>query len=261
MSKLIEKIKRQQERPATPIGFGRTVAAGAKPSILLIAKVKPENSGNPVKSIEGADAIILDAGDSGLTADKLPKITKPLGETPWGVTLDESEETVKSLEEKGSDFIVLSPTSPVTILSKNDKTGLILQVDPSMDDGLLRAVSDLPVDAVLATDSLEDNGKLQYHHLMILRHLAVMVGKPLLVPTPAGISKDELQALWDAGIEAVVVTVDIAKDENLKGLHEMAVSLPPRAEHHKNRMGVLLPRTAEKQPEPQREEEEEDEPE
>jgi hypothetical protein len=261
MSELIEKIKKQSETPQVQMGFRRALPASKPPSILLIARVKIDETGSALKNIEGADAVLLDSPDLELTAKNLAKIVKTLGNVPWGLFLEESKDKAESLENAGMDFAVVSPESPVGSAPKNEKTGKIIQLESSMDDGLLRSLNDLPVDAVLATDSFEGNG-LSYHQLMILRYMAMLVAKPLLVPVPSAITKDELKALWDAGIEAVVVTVDVTKDENLKDLHEIAAALPKRTPPKGRKVDVFLPRAGEaKAAPPPEEEEEEEEPE
>lgn len=260
MSRLIEKIKKQSEAPQIQMGFRRTLPTSTPPSILLMAKVNIDEAGSPLKSIEGADAVLLDASNFELTAKALPKIIKPLGETPWGIFLEESKDTAEALENTGYDFAVLSPASSIAIAPKKEKTGKILQVESSMDDGLLRAINDLPIDAALVTDSFGEGNTLIYHHLMILRYMAMLIRKPLIVPVPSAISNDELKALWDAGIEAVLVSIDVTKDENLKALHEAAAKLPPRTSHKDRKIDVFLPHPSEKREEPEPEPDEEDEP-
>ncbi len=259
MSRLIDKIKKQSETAPIQMGFRRALPENKPASILLIAKATIDGSGSPLKNIEGADAVLLDSPNYGLTAKNLPKIVKPLGETPWGIFIEESKDAAEALDGSGCDFLVFSPASPVSTAPKNEKIGKFMQVESAMDDGLLRALNDLPVDAVLAADTFGESNTLIYHHLMILRYMALLVRKPMMVPAPSTITKEELKALWDAGIEAVLVPVDVTKGENLKELHDIASKLPPRASDKHKKVDVFLPHTAEKQAEPPPEEEEEEE--
>ena len=246
MSRLIDKIKKQSEQLPVPMGFRRALPQDAAPSILLIAKVN-------------ADAVLFADENSQLTAAAFKKIMKPLKDVPLGLFLEESKEKPAALEEAGCDFMVISPMSQLKTMPKNEKTGKILQVDSSMDDGLLHAINDLPADAALVTDSFGEGNELVWHHLMLLRHMAMLISKPLLVQVPAGICEAELKALWDAGIEAVVVPVDVSKEENLKELHEIALKLPRRTPKKQGKMNVFLPRQAESKEAPPPQEEEEDE--
>jgi hypothetical protein len=261
MSQLLDKIKKQSEKPAVPMGFRRSLTDNKPPSILLIARATVDASGTPVKQIEGADAVLLESPGLELTEKSLKKITEPLGKIPWGIFIEESKGAGDWLNKIGCDFFVFTPATPVTAAPAEENTGKIIQVESSMDDGLLRALNDLPVDAVLAADSFGDGGALSYHHLMLLRYMGMLTRKPLIVPAPASITSEELKALWDAGIQAVLVTVDVGKDENLKELHAIAAELPPRKVSKDNKINVRLPRSSDKAaaPPPEEEEEEEDE--
>jgi len=259
MSRLVDKIKKQSEQLPAPMGFRRALPQEAAPSILLIAKVNAVSAGTITENIPGADAILFSDEAGRLTAGLLKKITKTLQGVPAGIFLEESKETPSALEETGCDFVVMSLLTPLNAMPKKETTGKLLHVDSSMDDGLLRAINDLPADAALVTDSFGEGDALVWHHLMLLRHLALLISKPLIVLVPAGITENELKALWDAGIEAVVVPVDISKGENLKELHETAAKLPRRTPKKPAKINVFLPHATQTRETPPPDEEEEDE--
>lgn len=262
MSRLIDGLKKLTQTAPQPMGFRTSRSVATPPTILIIARVKLNGDSAPVKDVVGADGILLHADEAGLTAKNLQKLVKPLKDTPWGVYLDESEAEAAALMEAGCDFLVISPASRILAVPQDEKTGKILQVESSMDDGLLRAVNDLPVDAVLLTDTSDDGGTLVWHQLMIFRHLAAFISKPLLVPVPDAISEVELKALWDAGIDGVVTETDIAGGGDLKELREIAGKLKPRTARKPGKMDVILPRAGVETanaPPPDEEEEEEDE--
>src|SRR4030042_166541 len=58
------------------------------------------------------------------------------------------------------------------------------------------------------------------------------------------ITEVELKALWDAGIDGVLVEADAAQGGDLTKLHETAGKLPPRSARKRGKMDVLLPRMA-----------------
>ena len=245
MSKLLDKIKKQSEAPSVQMGFRRTPAAASTPTILLIAGISADGPTGNIKKIDGADALLINIASPEQPAKNLQKITASLGDIPWGMNLEESDIVAEGLAEAGCDFVVFSPASPVSGAPKDEKTGKIIQVESTLDDGLITTLNDLPVDAVIATDIYGEAGALSYHQLMLIRYLAFLVRKPLIVPVPASVSGDELKALWDAGVEAVLVPVDVSKDENLKELKAIAVKLPPR-KADKQKKNILLPRMEEK---------------
>jgi hypothetical protein len=223
------------------MGFHTSRKAETPPSILIIAVVQVSGTGAAVKSVAGADAVLLRAKTGGLTASALQKMVKPLKETPWGVLGEESADNAAALTGAGCDFLVFTPASSVAATPQDEKTGKILQVESAMDDGLLRAVNDLPADALLLTDTFDEGGGLVWHQLMIFRHLKSFIAKPLLVPVPAAISEADLKALRDAGIDGIVAE---AAGGDLKELRDMAAKLPPRAAPKRGKVDVILPRAS-----------------
>lgn len=253
MSKLIDKIKKQSQTAPQRMGFRTSREEANIPAILLIAGITVNDAVTAVNKIEGADAILLFAKDLQFTAKNLQEIAKPVKDTPWGVFIEDCTVKPGDIAKAGCDFVVLSPTCPVAAVPQGEQIAKVLQVESSMDDGLLRSLNFLPADAVLAADTFGDDGKLLWHHLMILRNLAMLVGKPLIVPVPAAVTETELQALRDAGIEGVLVMIDPAKGEDLKALRETAAKLKPRATPKTSPLDAILPRAVGSTPEPEEE--------
>jgi len=234
------------------MGFRTARPAAAAPKIILIASVEAVATGNPAEYLEGADAVLIGFDKIPPTAKALQKITSALPDIPWGITGGQGE---------GADFVVFGADSQITETPEGEKTGKILQVESSMDDGLLRAVNDLPVDAVLAEDLFQEKESLVWHEMMIIQHLANMFSKPLIVPAPTGITEKELKILWDAGVDGIIVEADTAKAEGFKNLRQAINKLPPRSGRKHGKVNMVLPRTAAETPAaaPPEEEEEEDE--
>jgi hypothetical protein len=261
MSKLIDALKKQSQTAPQPMGFHTSTPAAKQLKMLIIARVEKGIENIIPESLDGADAVVFRPETTQLAAKNIQKTVKPLQEMPWGIILEESNgKQVPALTGAGCDFMVFSAASPVNAAPRDEKTGKILHVESSMDDGLLMAVNRLPVDAVLANDTFEGSASLVWHQLMIYQHMATFINKPLIVGIPAQISEPELKALWDAGVDAVMVEIDPTKAGGLKELSDTAAKLPPRAIPKHGRIGVTLPRSGGVQPEaPPDEEEEEDE--
>jgi hypothetical protein len=262
MSRLIEKFHRASQETAPPMGFRTARPAAALPKILLIASLEAGTMEKAGDYLESADAVLIRFTETALTAKTVQKIASSLPDIPWGVYLADDDSKKAAAVEAGADFVLFPATSEVADTPKDDKTGKILQVESSMDDGLLRAVNDLPADAVLAADTFEGNGPLVWHQLMIFQHLANLLSKPLIVPAPAGIAEKELKALWDAGVDGVIVEIVIAAKATLKDLRQAIDRLPPRAGRKRGKVNAVLPRAGGETttaPPPDEEEEEEDE--
>jgi hypothetical protein len=260
MSRLIERFHKASRLDA-PMGFRASRTAAAVPRILLVADLDAGTLEKRADYLEAADAILLRFTGTAWTLKAVQKIVVSLPDIPWGLDLADDEAKKVAGMEAGADFMIFAIDNQVAGIPGDGKTGKILQVESSLDDGLLRAVNDLPVDAVLATDVFgSENSSLIWHQLMILQHLANLLSKPLIVPAPTGMSEKELKALWEAGVDGIVVAFD-KTGTGIKELRQAIDKLPPRSRRRPGKPGVVLPRSAGETaaPAPPDEEEEEDE--
>jgi len=260
MSRLIDILQRVDQAAAQPIGFRRTGQETAARRILLIASMKPGTTDKPADYAEAADALLISLAQSKLAATTLQTMVRPLKDIPWGVYLEDGDDKkTATLITAGCDFVVFPAASPISTTPQDTKVGKILQVESSMDDSLLRAISNLPIDAVLVTDTLEESGLLLWHQLMIYQHLTNLINKPLLASVPLNITESELKALWEAGVDGVVVEAKTGKPESLKTLRQTINKLPPRSARRRGKNEALLPYpSVAKAEEPEEEEEEEE---
>jgi hypothetical protein len=241
------------------MGFRTARMAAAVPKILLIASLEAEMLEKRADYLDVADAVLVRFADTALTAKALQKIVASQPDIPWGLEMTNDDTKKLAALEAGADFILFAIDNQIADTPKDDKIGKILQVESFLDDGLLRAINDLPIDAVLAADALEGEGSsLIWHQLMIFRHLANLLSKPLIVPTPASISEKELKALWDAGVDGIIVESDKA-GAGIKELRQVIDKLPPRAGRKRGKVSAVLPRTPGETPSPTPPDEEEEE--
>ncbi len=246
------------------MGFRTGRTAEARPKVILIASVEAGTGEIPTDSLDGADGVLLRSGKSTLNAKSLQKTASSLPDLPWGLYLEDDDgKKAAAAVEAGGDFLVFTAASEIIATPKEEKTGKILQIDSSMDDGLLRAVNDLPVDAALITDEAESHSPLVWHQLMIFQHLSNLLSKPLIIPASADITEKELKALWDAGMDGILVETDATKTEALKDLRKIIDNLPARAGRKRGKIEARLPHAVSEEAQPvipeQEEEEEEDE--
>jgi hypothetical protein len=244
---------------APVMGFRTARSTAPAPKILLIAGLGREEIEGPAGALDGAHAALIRFAGAAPTQKVSQQIPASLPDIPWGFSLeDESDKKASALIKAGADFMVFPASSQLTTVPEDEKLGKILQVEASMDNGLLRAVNDLPVQAVMVADTFESGDSLVWHQLMIYQHLANFIAKPLIVPVPASITEAEVKALWDTGVDGIIVTVETAGAEGLKTLRHAVDNLPPRSARKRGRAEALLPRiSGEARTEPPGEEEEE----
>ncbi|MBI4283190.1 MAG: hypothetical protein HY663_01825 [Chloroflexi bacterium] len=261
MSKFIDKLNRLSRAESQPIGFRTAQTASPRPKIQLVASLAQENSESLVDRIAGADAGLLGISKPGSALKALQKISQAVPDIPWGGWLQDSGTIeIKQWLKAGDDFMVFpAATTPLTLLH-NDEVGKILEVEASLSEGLLRATNELPIDAVLITSEESEGYSLTWQHLMLFQRFADLLTKPLLVSIPSKVTAEELQALWAAGVDAVILGVipeqppDILK-ELRQVIDKLAFPLPRQREKRE----PLLPRMGREPAIATAEEEEEEE--
>jgi hypothetical protein len=264
MSRFIDKLNRVGRVTAQSMGF-RTAPSSSAPKILLIASLAQWGDAESLAgSFEGADAVLLRLAKSALAGKTLQKIARSLPDVPWGGWGEDiSAKEAGTMVGAGCDFVVFPASSRVAATPQDDKVGKVLQVELALDDGLLRAVNGLPVDAVLAAGGYEAGGSMAWHQLIQIQRLANLVDKPLLVLAPPDMAAGELKALWEAGADGVVVEFDAGQPGRWQELRQSINELPPRTSRKRGKAEALLPRLVEEKTavieEEEEEEEEEDE--
>jgi hypothetical protein len=259
MSRLVDALNRVARATPQPMGFRAARPTPLEPRILLVASLAQSDDTDRLADwVVGADALLLHLAKSRLPAKTLQKIAESLPDMPWGGWLEDTGASkMGTLVEAGCDFVVFPADSRVSATPEDDKVGKILQVESSLGEGLLRAVNDLPVDAVLATDAYKAGDSMAWHHLINIQRVSNLLTKPLLVPVPLNVTASELKALWETGVDGVVVEVDTAKPGGLKELRQAIGELPPRSSRKRDKAEALLPYSGGvKEPEPEEEEEE-----
>ena len=228
MSRLVEKLKQVSSGAAKPMGF-RPAAARTGPRMLLVAAVA---AGDAAAAKGHADAVLLE----GARPDK--KLASALEDMPCGLTLDKaSVEQLSGIERSGCDFIVCHAESAPLAVLQEGAVGTIVEVEPSLPDGLLRATAQLPINAVL----IGGDPSLSIQRLMVCQHLANLIAKPLLARAPAGMSPQELRELWETGLAGVVVSVSGDASDELSKLRQAIASLPASRRRREERAEAALP--------------------
>jgi len=204
MSKFIDELKLVSQDSSQPMGF-RAAPAAKKPGMLLVAMLAEANVEHLADYVSGADAGLVPIPKLSSGVKTIHKISQTMSSIPWGGWLkDIGGEEIKPLVEAGCDFVVFPSETPMATL-RDTEVGKILEIDISLNEGLLKTIDDLPIDGMLASDEQGKNYSLTWRHLMLFRRCAHLLTKPLLVSVPSSVNSSELQALWAAGVIGVVV--------------------------------------------------------
>ncbi|MFQ5826518.1 MAG: hypothetical protein ACE5IA_04080 [Dehalococcoidia bacterium] len=242
MSKLIDKLQRMGKGSAPGLGF-RVAAASKGPPLLLILRLAGLDAKLGAAAVKGgADAVLINAGEA-LERGKIRKSKlEALGDVPWGMGWEaESLKDMEPLVKGGCDFIVLEAAgAPAGVLLGRKGLGRVLVIEPSLADGLLRAVDLMPVDAVLLRKGLEAQPSLTVEHLMVCRRVTAFIHKPLLVEVSPQIDGDGLKALGEVGGKGVVV--GLGAQEAAARLKELRQTIDELPAARREGTDVVLPR-------------------
>ncbi|MFC1983468.1 hypothetical protein ACFLVO_00400 [Chloroflexota bacterium] len=260
MSRFIDKLNQVSEVVPQSIGFGRVQPVAGKPKILLIANLTEASVDGLADYVAGADVGLLHLPKLSSGAKTLKEISQAVPDVPWGGWLkDISKDKMGQLAEAGCDFVVFPAANTPLALLQNNEAGKILEVEASLSEGLLRTVSELPVDAVLIAAEQKGEYFLTWHHLMLFQRFADLLTKPLLASVPSNITAKELQALWEAGVDGVVIEVGAGQPaDGLKKLRQVIDKLTFPSRHKQGKAEALLPRIGRESSIPTEEEEEEE---
>jgi len=243
MSKFIDKLNQVSRAVPQPVGFRMTQPLSLKPKILLVASLAQANVDDLADYVAGADAGLLHISELGSGVKTLQKISKVVPDIPWGGWLKGScRGEIKQVVKASCDFVVFPAANTSLAIFQGGEVGKILEVGSSLSEGLLRAVDELSVDAVLIASEQEEGYFLTWRHLMLFKRFADLLTKPVLASAPSNITASELQVLWGAGVDGVVVEVGVGQPAGrLKELRKIINKLVPPSPRKSGKAEALLP--------------------
>ncbi len=238
MGKFADKLKSLSKSSATPIGFHPSVSELRNPAMLLIVGLS-ETQIKEAKTVVDVNAdagLILSEGPSDKIIGQMAKV---LGDVPLGVFgKDMSEEKINELENLGCDFVVFDIKAAAAVLHK-EKIGRFLVIEPSLDQGFVRAINSLEVDGVFINNR-DGNSFVAVEHLLVYRRFVEILEKPVIMTLPSLVTKAELTNLWQAGVNGVVAPLTQSV-EALAELKKIIGDLPRGTRGHRAKIGVRLP--------------------
>ncbi len=237
MSKLLEKLEQISKGNAKPLGFAAAAAKSKSENMIIIAAVNDNDKAAVTAAKEYADALLFNSFAGKNTASK--------SNLPWGASVSEpTDEQPSTIKESGCDFILLNTQdSPIAMLQE-EKLCRMIEIDPAMPDGLLRATNQLPVDiALIAGDT-----SISMKRLITCQHIANLVGKYLLLRIPLETSKEELREIWETGITGVVVPVTGDAKKSLAALRQSVDALPASRRKRILKTSATIPQIAPAEP-------------
>jgi hypothetical protein len=243
MSKFVEKLKRASQAVASPMGFGRGKSVSIKPGILLVASLARANVSDLADLVAGADAGLINIAEPGRGGTALRKYAEAVPDIPWGGWLrgDKWQRSHK-IKALSGDFVIFPAASTPLGVLEDTGLGKILEVEATLNEGMLRAIDELPVDGVLLAAKYQDGASLTWQQLMLFQRLGELVAKPLLVTVPLKVAAGELKMLWEAGVDGVIVEMGAGQAGGLRKLREATDKLSFPSQKRRGRVKARLPR-------------------
>jgi len=238
MSKFVDKLQSLSKSSTTPIGFHPSASESKSPAMLLIAGL----SGTKVKEAKIVADVNVDAGlilDEGPSDKVVKQMVEAVSDIPLGIFVKGmNEEKINELASLGCDFVVFDIKAAATVLHK-EKVGKFLMIEPSLDQGFVRAINSFEVDGVFISNSGGDSF-VAVEHLLVCRRFVELLEKPVIMALPSLVTKAELANLWQAGVDGVVAP-STQSGEALTELKKMIGDLPKGARGRRAKADVKLP--------------------
>ena len=241
MSKLLDRMERIDRGGGRSMGFGAAARAETLPAMVLLGTIAKGDRSRQSASLLakiGADGALLEGMGKGKV---FQEIVRNLEGVPWGIKVEGLNTDQADLcKKEGCDFLAFGPEQALVGAMEDEDTGYVLCIPPDMDERSLRAIEELPIDAVLLRlTSLETPLTLQ--HLIDIGSVRSNFNKYLLLEVPVALTGRELEGLRDMGVDGLVVDANTTPEEELGGLRERLLTLPRRQRDLSRRPSAILP--------------------
>ena len=241
MSRFLDRLEKIGRGVPISMGFTSGVHEEKAPTMALLGSLS-----NPARFSEGGSIIAKVGMDGALflgTEEKknLKELTKTLGKIPWGIKVQGlSADQANGFRGQGCDFLAFAPEAAFLEAVEDDDTGYLLCVESDMEEWYLRAIEDLPVDAVLLRPkSLEL--PLTFQHLITIGSVRSSFSKYLLLEVPGTLSAGEIEGLREIGVDGLVVDATVHSAEEIGALKESLLARPRRQRSARGKASAILP--------------------
>ncbi len=231
-------MRQISESSATPMGFKTKTISPSQLILLIAALPKSNTSGVAQLTKAEVDAILIYSEDLGRELQTIKKITGLIDDIPWGIHLKAiTEEGVEGLRDIGNDFLIfVASEAPVSLLQ--EEIGKLIQITLPCEEGLIRTIDQLPIDAVIL-DFSEEGEYLTVSQLINCQWLADSINKPLLVVVQHRLGDKEVRALWEVGVKGLVVRIEEKPQPELMRLRQAIATLSSSSRKPRERRAVL----------------------
>jgi hypothetical protein len=245
MSLFIDKLKQASQSELPPMGF-RTSQKSFKPRLLVVALVGQGEVLNGVDIADDIDAFLFTA-QKAMELRAVEKRVKSLTDIPCGCRISGNYSI--DLGKTGLDFVAFTDDIPAPPLLKSENMGRIIIAEASMPVDVIRILDAMPADAIFLDDKSAEKFSLTWQQMAVYKRFSALSSKPLLTTVPMNLTADELQAIWDMGVDGLVVNVvDSESADGLRKLRQTVESLVPPSQRNRLKSRALVPQVRSEAP-------------
>jgi hypothetical protein len=204
MSKFIEILQQDAKSKPARMGFG-VESASVKSRIHLVVEMSDINTNALSKYIDDIDAGLLSIDNVNSAFETIKKLDGS-SRIPWGLII--RDQVKDGLLKSPADFIIFPSTIP--FFAKPKELGIIIEIDFNIPDSSLRAIEELPVDALFIN---ENPGIFNWQFLVNLQRIDNIFSKSILMRIQNNLSVTEIEMLWQVGVDALVLQADGASNK------------------------------------------------
>ena len=254
MSKLLDLLQRISDGSPAPLGFGAT-RAGALPGLALVGLVTSSHSSGLASAAQaGLDAAIVSGVDGAGGLENLAESTKGM---VWGAYVPAlSEDEAQACRDGDADLLAFGLEGAAAAIAGDDDLARMISVTPDLSDRDLRAVAALPVDC-FTLDMTAVSGPWILQDLVTVGSITRRTDKHVLVQVSGVPAKQELEALRDMGVCALILDLAAVSPEDLAGLKAALLDMP-RPRRRRDRMRATVPSSGFSSPQPPPREDDDD---
>jgi hypothetical protein len=205
-SALVRRLREAARGKPRSLGFGRDRDDKPTPAVVVVAEVRGLDASAARDAVaDGAAAVVFTV--DGPTMEQVSQdgrvAVQACGEAVAGIALA-GEVDASGVAAAGFDFVLSAvDEAPIGFVAA-EGVAKVARVDAALQTGLLRALGELPVDAVVAGRVGAASG-LTVLDLMTYRHVVDSMRQPVLVVVDDSIQAEHLQVLRDSGIVGVLL--------------------------------------------------------
>jgi hypothetical protein len=205
-SALVRRLREAARGKPRSLGFGRDRDDKPTPAVVVVAEVRGLDASAARDAVaDGAAAVVfvVDGPSREQVSRDGQAAVQACGGAVAGIALGGEIDAV-ALAEAGFDFVLAGvDEAPIGFVAV-EGVAKVARVDASSQTGLLRALGELPIDAVIA-GRVGGAAGLTVLDLMTYRHVVDSMRQAVLVVVDDSIQAEHLQVLRDSGIVGVVL--------------------------------------------------------